>query len=376
MHFTDLALRRAADAIDSMNDAFAAVDHEWRVVAVNRKQESLFQRPRAETIGRIFWEVFPDSAGEIGFFSEIRRAASQGIVVEFEEYYGALDAWLECRAFPREGGLDIFLRDVTARRRSDEERPATRRRDEVLGIVAHDLRNHLNTIRASSKVALVMGDRSPRRPIETIERASERMERLIRDLLDVSAIECGTLAIDPAPVGPMALLSEAIDAHAAASAELGIALSLDCEGELPEIAADFQRLLQILGNLLGNAIKFTPRGGRIVVGACQDGDGGPMRFVRFWVSDTGQGITPDQVPHIFNKFSVRRARPQDGVGLGLAICKAIVDAHGGRIWADSGAHGGTIVCFTMPIDNAHDARTKRIGNGCTEHQRGASEKSC
>jgi len=233
MHFADVALRRAADAIDSMTDAFAAVDHEWRVVAVNRRQESLFQRLRSETIGRVFWDVFPETVADVGFFSEIRRAASQRVVVEFEGYYGALDVWLECRACPREGGLDIFLRDVTARRRSDEERPATRRRDEVLGIVAHDLRNHLNTIRASSKVALVMGDRSPRRPIETIERVSERMERLIRDLLDVSAIECGTLAIDPAPVRPLDLLLEAVDAHSAASAQLGIALEVDCEGELP-----------------------------------------------------------------------------------------------------------------------------------------------
>lgn len=371
MHFTDVELRRAADAIDSMNDAFAAVDHDWRVVTVNRKQESLFRRARADMIGRSFWEVFPAAAGEVGFFSEVRRAASQRVVVEFEEYYGALDVWLEGRACPRENGLDIFLRDVTARHRSDEQRPATRRRDEVLGIVAHDLRNHLNTIRASSKVALVMGDKSPRRPIETIERVSERMERLIRDLLDVSAIERGTLAIDPAPVRPVDVLAEAVDAHAAASSELGIGLGVDCDGDLPEVAADFQRLLQVLGNLLGNAIKFTPRGGRIVVGASPDAG-----RVRFWVSDTGQGISRDQVPYVFEKFSQRRARPQDGVGLGLAICKAIVDAHGGRIWVDSSVGKGTTVCFTMPLENSFDSHTARIGSGCAQHQRGASEKSC
>ena len=124
MHVTDVALRRAADAIDSMNDAFAAVDHEWRVVTVNRKQESLFHRSRAEVIGRLFWDVFPETVGEVGFFSEVRRAASQRVVVEFEDYYGALDVWLQCRACPREGGLDIFLREVTVGRRADEERSA------------------------------------------------------------------------------------------------------------------------------------------------------------------------------------------------------------------------------------------------------------
>jgi signal transduction histidine kinase len=373
MHVTDVALRRAADAIDSMNDAFAAVDHEWRVVIVNRKHESLFQRSRADMVGRIFWDVFPETAGEVGFFSEVRRAASQRVVVEFEDYYGALDVWLQCRACPSEGGLDIFLREVTARHRAEEDRSTTRRRDELLGIVAHDLRNHLNTIRASSKVALVMGDRSPRRPIETIERVSERMERLIRDLLDVSAIECGKLAVDPASVRPAEVLAEAVDAHMAPSAELGIGLSLECEEGLPEIAADFQRLLQILGNLLGNAMKFTPRGGHIIVGASRDAG-----QVLFRVSDTGQGIPPDHLPHIFNKSSQRRARPQEGVGLGLAICKAIVDAHGGRIWVDSGVAGGTTVWFTMPLDDSLDLHTKRVGSGCgcAQHQRGASEKSC
>jgi signal transduction histidine kinase len=371
MHFTDVALRRAADAIDSMSDAFAAVDHDWRVVTVNRKHESLFRRPRADVIGRVLWDVLPGVVTEDGLFTEIRRAASQRVIVEFEEYCRALDVWLECRACPREGGLDIFLRDVTARRRMDEEHPATRRRDEVLGIVAHDLRNHLNAIRASSKVALVMGDRSPRRPIETIERVSSRMERLIRDLLDVSAIECGTLAVDPASVRPIDVLAEAIDAHAAVSAELGIALNVDCRADCPPVSADFQRLLQVLGNLLGNAIKFTAPGGQIVVGAARDVD-----RVRFWVSDNGKGIPVEQVPHVFDKFSARRATPRHGIGLGLAICKAIVDAHGGRIWIDSGVGKGTTVHFTMPLDEELDSHPRRIGTGCTQHQRGASEKSC
>ena len=259
---------------------------------------------------------------------------------------------------PSRGGVDIFLRDVTARRRLDEQRPATRRRDEVLGIVAHDLRNHLNTIRASSKVALVTGDRSLRRPIETIERASRRMERLIRDLLDVSAIECGTLAIDPSAVRPIELLSESVDAHAAASAELGIGLSLDCDEPLPEIAADLQRLLQILGNLLGNAIKFTPRGGRIVVGAAQEVDG---RHVRFWVSDSGQGIPLDQVPHVFDKFSPNRGSPGREWAWGSPSARrSSTRTAVGSGWRAE--RGGTTVSFTMPCDDLPDARCQARGD--------------
>jgi signal transduction histidine kinase len=369
---TDLALQRAADAIDSLDDAFTAVDHGWRIVLVNRKQESLFRRPRNETVGRVLWDVFPEATPWGDVLSEIRRSAKERAVVEFEQYCGPLDLWLEGRVCPHDQGLDIYLRDVTARRRSDEERPATRRRDEVLGIVAHDLRNHLNTIRASSKVALVMGDRSPRRPVETIVRASERMERLIGDLLDVTAIECGTLAIDPAPASAFELVSEALDAHTAVGSQAGVDLTAECEKELPCIAADSQRLVQVLGNLIGNAMKFTPRGGQIVVGAVREDD-----QVRFWVADTGQGIPLDQLPHIFTKFRMRRARPQEGVGLGLAICKAIVDAHGGRIWAESHADAGTTVSFTMPIDVTHDTESTRIIPPAPKRrERGASEKSC
>ncbi len=370
MYFTDLALRRAADAIDSMNDAFAAVDHGWRIVLVNRRQETLFGRARGDSIGRSFWDLFPEALRRRPFLNEIRRAASDRIAVEFEEYYDPLDLWLEGRASPTGEGLDIFFRDVTVRKRAEEVRPK-RRRDEILGIVAHDLRNHLNTIRASSKVALVMGDRAPRRPVETIIRASERMERLIRDLLDVTAIEAGNLALVPGPVRPIDLVSEAVDAQAAACAEFGLNLSVECGRDLPEVSADLQRLLQILGNLIGNAMKFTPRGGRITVGAAVDPD-----HVRFWVADTGQGIPLEHLPYVFDKFRQRRLRPQDGVGLGLAICKAIVDAHGGRIWVESDAGLGTTVAFTMPLCARADMRPSRIAPSCTEHQAEATEESC
>jgi signal transduction histidine kinase len=375
MHSTDLVLRRAADAIDSMDDAFAAVDHEWRIVLVNQQHEMLFARPRRESIGQSFWRLFPEGPRQPRFLAEIRRAADDRVTVSFEEYCEPLGRWLEGRACPNDGGLDVYLRDVTARKRSDAERPATRRCDEILGIVAHDLRNHLNTIRASSKVALVLGDRAPRRPIETIMRASERMDRLIRDLLDVTAIESGKLAFDPGPVRPIDLLSEAVDAHAAACAELGIDLAVECARDLPEVAADVERLLQILGNLIGNAMKFTPRGGRVALGAEIGTD-----HIRFWVADTGQGVAAELLPTIFDKFRQRRSRPQEGAGLGLAICKAIVDAHDGRIWVESDPGAGTTVAFTMPLCASEQARPSRIAPACTPacgvRQPKASEESC
>jgi signal transduction histidine kinase len=370
MDSTDLAIRRAADAIESIEDAFVAVDHDWRIVAVNRKLETLLCRSREASLGRSFWDLFPESALAPRVREEIRRAASDRVPVDFA---GAEPPGpsLEGRACPREGGLDVFLREPGRA----ERRRAPRRADEILGIVAHDLRNHLNTIRASSKVALVLGDRAPRRPIETIARASERMERLIRDLLDVTAIESGKLAFDPGPVRPIELVAETVDAHLAACAEFGIELAAECARDLPEVSADAPRLLQILGNLIGNAMKFTPRGGSIVVGAALEDD-----HVRFWVADTGHGVAPEELPYIFDKFRQRRLRAQDGAGLGLAICKAIVDTHGGRIWVESAPGSGTTAAFTMPLCASQQARPSRIapacGAPCGDRQANASEESC
>jgi signal transduction histidine kinase len=370
MTFSELALHRAAAAIDSMSDAFVAVDHSWRVVLVNQKQESLFQRSRDQALGQILWDVFPEAAQGV-FFDEIRRAASEKVQVEFEAYCGALDRWFDSRARPHDDGLDIFFRDVTARRRSGEDRGVPQRRDEVLSVVAHDLRNQLNTIRASSRIGLAMGDRSPRRPLETIEKASERMEKLVRDLLDVSAVDCGRLSVNLGPVRIAAVVSEALDAHATASGELGIGLSAVSERDLPDVVADPKRLVQVLGNLIGNAMKFTPRGGEIVVGAVAEGS-----KVRLWVTDTGEGIPLDQLPYVFNKFRARRSRPQEGVGLGLAICKAIVDAHGGRIWVESGDTRGTTVSFTVPVEKRRLIAPLHNQPVCTERHNEGSEKTC
>jgi signal transduction histidine kinase len=370
MSFSELALRRAAAAIDSMSDAFVAVDHAWRVVLVNQKQESLFQRSREDALGQILWEVFPEAAQGI-FFDEIRRAASEKVHVEFEAYCGALDRWLDSRAHPHDDGVDIFFRDVTPRRRSGDDPGMPGRRDEVLSVVAHDLRNQLNTIRASSRVGLAMGDRSPRRPLETIERASERMDKLVRDLLDVTAVDCGRLSVNLGPVRLADVVSEALEAHETASAEHGIGLSAISEHDLPDVVGDPRRLVQILGNLIGNAMKFTPRGGEVVVGTVTE-----MSQVRVWVTDTGEGIPLDQLPYVFNKFRARRSRPQEGVGLGLAICKAIVDAHGGRIWVESGDTKGTTVSFTIPVARRRTAPLLHNQPVCTERQNEGSEETC
>jgi signal transduction histidine kinase len=221
-------------------------------------------------------------------------------------------------------------------------RNAIRSRDDVLGIVAHDLRNPLNAI--ALQVELLRsrnGDgRSP--PIDAIERAAKRMKRLIQDLVDITGLEAGQLRFEPTDVSTEALLAECTSAQRPLAMAASIELRLDAPRDLPHVWVDHDRLLQILENLIGNALKFTPRGGRVTVGACPHGDD-----VEFWVSDTGRGIAPEDQPHVFDRFWQARRDPHAGAGLGLPIVKGLVEVHGGRIWVESSQGHGSTFFFTL-----------------------------
>jgi signal transduction histidine kinase len=140
---------------------------------------------------------------------------------------------------------------------------------------------------------------------------------------------------------------EAVAAQRGLAAKAGLELRTDVSGDLPDVRGDHDRLLQIFENLIGNAVKFTPRGGSVVVGATRRG-----RAVSFWVKDTGEGIPAEDLPHVFDRFWQARKRRSDGAGLGLAIVKALVEAHGGRSWVESAPGGGSTFCFTIPASIA------------------------
>jgi PAS domain S-box-containing protein len=223
---------------------------------------------------------------------------------------------------------------------------ATRLRDEVLAVVAHDLRNPLSTILLQAEAMQRKGPeperRSPRSK-ETILRAGVRMQRLIRDLLDVSLVEAGTLGLERARLAVRPLVVESVEAQQSLAASASVELGAEVEPELPAVSGDRHRLLQVLENLAGNALKFTPAGGRVTIGAAhRPGE------VLFWVADTGRGISRDALPHVFDRFWQVRRDARAGAGLGLAITRGIVEAHGGRIWVESTLGRGSIFFFTLP----------------------------
>jgi PAS domain S-box-containing protein len=225
-------------------------------------------------------------------------------------------------------------------------RTAIRSRDDVLAVVAHDLRNPLGAILMNAALmrrAEGEPDRRSRKPADAIERSARRMNRLIQDLLDVARLEEGRLPVEPSPLSVRKIACESLEAHEPVAAAAHVQLRLEIADDLPDVWADHDRLLQVFENLIGNAIKFTGGGGMITVGARSIGD-----EILLWVTDTGAGIGVEDLPHVFDRFWQAKAAEGRGAGLGLPIAKGIVEAHRGRMWVESTRGRGTTFFFTLP----------------------------
>jgi len=244
--------------------------------------------------------------------------------------------------------------DALQRARSyDQERAArqtaelmSHAREEVLGVVAHDLRNPLNLVSMTTQL-LAESDLTPERRKSTLAintRAVERMNRLIGDLLDVVRLEAGRLSLNLGACDVNRILTETVDSFEARAAEQGVSLVFTGVPDGTVIQADEGRVLQLIDNLVGNALKFTPAGGTVSIGGyVEDGE------VRVAVADTGAGIPQDQRSRLFDRFWQARGNDRRGLGLGLAIAKGIAEAHGGRIWVDSVVGEGSTFQFTVPL---------------------------
>lgn len=228
----------------------------------------------------------------------------------------------------------------------DQAQEAIRARDEVMAVVSHDLRNPLNVVAVAA--SMLERDTAPddarrRRQIAKLRTSIDRMKRLIQDLLDVSKLEAGRFSVRKLAYSPRALLEEVTELFRPLAAEKSLRLELFAGDDLPELPLDRERILQVFSNVIGNSIKFTPEGGRIELTAVRlDG------LVRFSVEDSGPGIRPETLPHIFDRFWRERDRDHEGSGLGLAIAKGIIEAHGGTIWAESEPGHGAKIHFTLP----------------------------
>jgi PAS domain S-box-containing protein len=295
-------------------------DEQLAAIAQNDEHLQLLRAAQIKSMITVPLVVHARLVGAIGLISSTP-----------ERLYGPLDLQLA-----EELGRRAAFAIENARLYGVAQR-AIRARDDVLGVVAHDLRNPLNYIGLQAEIL------RDRKAGEAIHRAAMRMNRLIQDLLDVTRMDSGRLTVGQARVSTRDLLAGVVDAQRPLAHAAKLELEVELPAGLPDVWADRDRLLQIFENLIGNALKFT-KSGSITVGALPRD-----REVLFWVRDTGAGIAAEQLPHLFDRFW--QGRPEErrrGAGLGLAIVKGLVEAHGGHIWVDSEVDRGSCFYFTMP----------------------------
>ena len=237
--------------------------------------------------------------------------------------------------------------DAEREKRHDAELLAHARED-VLGLVAHDLRNPLNLIITTTDLLLgeKVGATRQQELLEVAMRAGKQMNRLIGDLLDTVRLQAGKFSLDLEDLPVASIFRQASESMGPAAEKRHVRLEIAPAGDGIVVRADPLRVSQLVGNIVGNAIKFTPERGRVTLKAAPDGDS-----VLIQVVDTGPGIPPIDIPHLFDNFWQARKNDHRGVGLGLAIAKGVVEAHGGKIWCESTVGAGTTFSFTLPMAN-------------------------
>ncbi len=345
-----IAVRSAADREALLREAFPAAPEERHPIlqAIRTGKIQVFSRVTAETLDDLAQGPGSRAALErLGLLSVlvvplVARDTTRGAITLLSSAVGRhYRSW------------DVGLAEELARRVAlavdnlylyQDARQALRTRDEVLAVVSHDLRNLLNPLAMSAAQMLAAAPPEGRRPLQVMKRSVDQMDRLIQDLLDVARLEDGRLVLERERLRPGALISEVLESQRPLADQKALRLEADMAAEIPEVEADRHRLLRVLANLVANALKFTPEGGRVVVGAERFAGG---REVRFWVADTGPGIDERDRPHLFVPFWQASPQSRGGAGLGLAITKRIVEAHGGSVWMDSAPGGGSVFSFTL-----------------------------
>jgi signal transduction histidine kinase len=229
--------------------------------------------------------------------------------------------------------------------RHQKTKAALTTREEFLAIVSHDLRNPLNNISMATQ-NLLEDPGAVKEIASSINRSAGEMLRLIEDLLDIERIAVGKLTLHFEEHDVSEIIKQAVEQLQGAAASKGVTLKAKDQGACGHVLCDRSRVMQVLSNLMGNAIKFTSAKGRICV-SCQRT--GPEGEVQISVSDTGEGIAPEKIKTIFERFSQIHNQDRRGIGLGLYIAKMMVEEHPGRIWVESKLGEGSTFHFTLPL---------------------------
>jgi PAS domain S-box-containing protein len=360
--------RRELEELRSIYDSapigLCVLDRDLRVVRINECLAEINGASVADHIGRTVREVAPGVADLVEPL--LREAIETGesrigheLTGETRARPGETRHWIEHHLPLRDAdghvfGLNLVVEEVTEQKRARQQmeasyeaaRRAVAERDHVLAVVSHDLRNSLNTVVMASELLLLdLPEASKRTQATVIRRAADHMTRLVEDLLDVSLIEAGGLRL----VRKRVAVDQLVQAAAESLGTLAAARSQQLVVQVPaglSVRADRKRLLQVMDNLIGNAIKHSPEGGQIWLTA--EEPAAEPGHVRFTVQDSGSGIPAEHAERVFDRFWQGARDAHAGAGLGLAIARGIVEAHGGRIWVESTEGSGAAFRFTLP----------------------------
>ncbi|AEA60039.1 PAS domain-containing hybrid sensor histidine kinase/response regulator [Burkholderia gladioli] len=357
--------------VDASPDAIIGVGADRRITSWNPAAQRMFGYPEADALGRdIDMLVAPRWLGRHPIATEVGevREAIGGLDVlclggDGKRFRVTLAASPVFDEQQRCVALSLTLRDTRAQRRRerrnhhrlrgarDARRQAdtsNRLKDELLAIVSHELRTPLNVIYGWVEVMRNPIDGAlQRQAIDAIDRSARSLSRMVADILDASSLATGKLRLDPMPVDLVRVVGDVAGSFGTTAGHDGITLETHCALEACVVSGDAERLKQMLSNLLSNAFKFTPRGGRVTIGLTRD-----EARVLLTVTDTGQGVVADFLPHVFEAF--RRAEnspasPKRGLGLGLSIVRHIAELHGGAVRvASAGRDLGTTFEVALP----------------------------
>jgi PAS domain S-box-containing protein len=348
------------EIIDSAMDCVISMDRNGKIIEFNPAAEAVFGYSREEVLGKELVEIIIPPAFRDAHRKGLRTylATGEGPILDKRlELKGIRRGWEE---FPVEltitrtrGGDDPlftgFLRDITERKKIEDQRiQAVRARDELVAVVSHELKNPLTAM--ATGIELIKRTRDGNQEAKVLERqlgsmqsSILRMTRLTSDLLDVTKIESGRLSIEMGEWDTGQIVSEVLMSLEPLALEKNIRIRRHFSPGNLVLPCDRQRIMQVVSNVVGNALKFTHEGGVVDVSVSDEGE-----KVSFIVTDNGPGISADELPHIFDRFWQAKDKAFMGTGLGLSIVKGIVEAHGGRIWARSEQKQGTSFYFTLP----------------------------
>ena len=359
--------------LGSIGDAVLATDLDARITLLNGVAQALTGWTEADALGRQLGEVLVLVNEETRQPAEqpVPRVIREGVIAGLANHTILIardgrETPIDDSAAPIRGkdqrivGVVMVFRDITERKRAQELELAARReaeeanrsKDEFLAMVSHELRTPLNSIFGWARM-LREGQTTPEqqeRALVSIERNARLQTRLIDDLLDVSRIVSGKLALEVQPVDLTAVVDASLDLVRSSAESAGVQLALDLDPSMPQLVGDPARLQQVVVNLVSNAIKYTERGGRVDIRLRPAGES-----VELMVRDTGIGIRPEFMPYLFERFrqDESSARAQRGLGIGLTIARHLVERHGGTIHAASPGEGlGSTFTVRLPINHS------------------------